>query len=502
MVVARGGLTGGLQVIQTATESAHVSQDARSVAADATAHGKKSDGKGGLGLFARILAGLHGRHGTDAAGETDGAESSAGNGGLKTARGGNGSRATKAASATHAEVAASEKNTKHAEGEPSQTGLSEHEKNILDNLSALAASLPEDPSGQTTVVPETALDSPDGEDGNSGVPIADSKPESGKVPAAGTAHRQAKEVPTETVQGEASNAATADGSTSAVGEAAGVLTAESSEKPRKSGDRPTLGQADGSGSRETLAGGLDGQVQPSVVFANSGNGTGREELGARDRRRNLVAEARELRAGGATRGENAALVNLGDPVGRTEVVGKDMVVEVRMPTHNGTSSATTAWDNRQVQTPQAMENMLTRELQQHLNGDIVRQASLILRDGSEGTIRLALKPESLGNVKIHLEMAENKITGFIVVESEDAMRAFEREIDSIRKEFMDAGFDGAELQMSLADGGSGQGGETEDGAFTPRAFAASRYDASAEMTETSPSVAVFLEGTGAVDVHA
>jgi flagellar hook-length control protein FliK len=173
-----------------------------------------------------------------------------------------------------------------------------------------------------------------------------------------------------------------------------------------------------------------------------------------------------------------------------------------MPTHNGTSSATTSWDGRQVQTPQTMENLLARELQQHLNGDIVRQASLILREGSEGTIRLALKPESLGNVKIHLEMAENKITGFIVVESEEAMRAFEREIDSIRKEFMDAGFDGAELQMSLADGGSGQGDETEDGAFMPRAFAASRYDASAEMTETSPSAYVFLEGTGAVDVHA
>ena len=77
---------------------------------------------------------------------------------------------------------------------------------------------------------------------------------------------------------------------------------------------------------------------------------------------------------------------------------------------------------------QAFENLLARELHQNLNGDIVRHASIILRDGGEGTIRLSLKPESLGNVKIHLEMAENKIAGRIIVESNDALRAFEREI--------------------------------------------------------------------------
>jgi hypothetical protein len=100
----------------------------------------------------------------------------------------------------------------------------------------------------------------------------------------------------------------------------------------------------------------------------------------------------------------------------------------------------------------AFENLLARGLEQDLSAGIVREARFVLRDGNEGTIKLSLKPESLGNVKIRLEMAENKITGHIVVESEEALRAFEREIHSLEQAFRDSGFEGAELDFSLAQG--------------------------------------------------
>ncbi|MDR3174389.1 MAG: hypothetical protein LBU19_09080, partial [Treponema sp.] len=54
------------------------------------------------------------------------------------------------------------------------------------------------------------------------------------------------------------------------------------------------------------------------------------------------------------------------------------------------------------------EDILARELRQTVNNDIVRNAQVILRDGGEGLIRLSLKPESLGNVKIRLELTDNK----------------------------------------------------------------------------------------------
>jgi flagellar hook-length control protein FliK len=136
----------------------------------------------------------------------------------------------------------------------------------------------------------------------------------------------------------------------------------------------------------------------------------------------------------------------------------------------------------------SFENILARELHQNLNGDIVRHASVVLRDGNEGTIRLSLKPESLGNVKIHLEMTENKIAGRIVVESGEVLRAFEREIRSLEQAFRDSGFDAAVLEMAVAsDGRNGadrQWKEAETGPFYSARLAASAYDAPAGDTES------------------
>jgi flagellar hook-length control protein FliK len=137
------------------------------------------------------------------------------------------------------------------------------------------------------------------------------------------------------------------------------------------------------------------------------------------------------------------------------------------------------------------EEVLGRELREHLSNDIVRQASLVLRNGGEGTLRLSLKPESLGNVKIRLEMSENKITGHIVVESSEAFKAFERELPVLEKQFQESGFGETSLDMAFAqDGGnSGAGGGFPDGEypngvypqFSPVA-AASSYDAEVEHT--------------------
>ncbi|MDR2444418.1 MAG: flagellar hook-length control protein FliK [Spirochaetaceae bacterium] len=130
----------------------------------------------------------------------------------------------------------------------------------------------------------------------------------------------------------------------------------------------------------------------------------------------------------------------------------------------------------------SFETFLARELQQNLNGDIVRQAQVLLREGGEGTIRLSLKPESLGKVKISLEMTENKITGKIVVESGEALRAFEHEMESLEQTFRGEGFDGASLSLELAEHQEPGGGEGEwrpgSGNISTKT-ASSRYDGNA-----------------------
>jgi flagellar hook-length control protein FliK len=78
---------------------------------------------------------------------------------------------------------------------------------------------------------------------------------------------------------------------------------------------------------------------------------------------------------------------------------------------------------------------------------------MVLKEGGEGLIRLSLKPESLGNVKIRLELSENKIAGHIIVENNDALRAFERELPVLEAAFKDSGFEGASLELTRDNGG-------------------------------------------------
>ena len=131
------------------------------------------------------------------------------------------------------------------------------------------------------------------------------------------------------------------------------------------------------------------------------------------------------------------------------------------------------------------EDALARELRGNLSMDIVKNASLIVRNGGEGTIRLALNPASLGNVKIHLEMSENKIMGHIIVESNDALRAFQRELPALERAFRDSGFIETSLDMSLAQEGGEFGDDQHqwpEGNFPALdpALAAARYDAGME----------------------
>ncbi|AEF84739.1 putative treponemal aqueous protein [Treponema primitia ZAS-2] len=175
------------------------------------------------------------------------------------------------------------------------------------------------------------------------------------------------------------------------------------------------------------------------------------------------------------------------PFGET---GPERVSELTVDLKNGGRNREFPEAGHEKTAGQAFEDILARELHQNLNGDIVRQASIMVKDGGEGTIKLSLKPESLGMVKIRLEMVENKITGHIIVESNEALRAFEREMHSLEQAFRDSGFEGASLDMALAqDGGrnSGQGrwnGEPERPLFSPQ-LVSSSYDSSVESTLVS-----------------
>jgi len=120
---------------------------------------------------------------------------------------------------------------------------------------------------------------------------------------------------------------------------------------------------------------------------------------------------------------------------------------------------------------------------------------MALRDGGESIIKLNLKPESLGNVKILLEMTENKVTGIILVESEEALNAFRREIASLEQAFKNSGFAEASLDLSLSSDGNNAWQEHEEKTFAPQ-MAASSYEDSLRDSEMETGVLIDIYNRG------
>jgi flagellar hook-length control protein FliK len=92
--------------------------------------------------------------------------------------------------------------------------------------------------------------------------------------------------------------------------------------------------------------------------------------------------------------------------------------------------------------------------------------------------------------------------GHIVVESNEALRAFERELPVLEKAFKDSGFSETNLEMFLAqdEGNFGAEEQQQEEEFLPQALAASRYDAETERMELTLLEESFLPGITPVNL--
>ncbi|UTC66487.1 MULTISPECIES: flagellar hook-length control protein FliK [unclassified Treponema] len=112
-------------------------------------------------------------------------------------------------------------------------------------------------------------------------------------------------------------------------------------------------------------------------------------------------------------------------------------------------------------TNQSFSAMLAQEIRESA-ADFVQAGKIVLRDNNAGEIRLHLRPENLGSVKINLELSEGKrVTGTVTVASKEAYEAFEKNLDNLAKEFKENGFEFAEFNLDWS-GTSGQDGFAEN----------------------------------------
>lgn len=128
------------------------------------------------------------------------------------------------------------------------------------------------------------------------------------------------------------------------------------------------------------------------------------------------------------------------------------------------STLKTATDRESPQAPRASAaprpnaSMTPIErLREMAGSELARAAGIILRDGGSGEIRLVLKPESLGSVRVRLNLSDNVIDGKIFVDNPEVKQVLEGSIDSLTRALSADGFQTASLQVSV----SGNGGEDQ-----------------------------------------
>ena len=207
----------------------------------------------------------------------------------------------------------------------------------------------------------------------------------------------------------------------------------------------------------------------------------------------ISVEVRDLRTaanGSAQTAGTLVETAAGRALQQSSSANGEITMDLRLPENANAPLSQASWD---VKAGSALENMLARELHNNFNGDIVRHASVALKDAGAGTIKIALHPETLGNVKIHLELTDNKITGRIIVESADAMNAFRKEMSALEQAFKDSGFADANLDLSLTADGEKSGGQDENAHSSQ--YAAFSYEDSYDQ-KTSAVIDVFFGTSG------
>ncbi len=93
-------------------------------------------------------------------------------------------------------------------------------------------------------------------------------------------------------------------------------------------------------------------------------------------------------------------------------------------------------------------------------GKIAEQARFILKDNDRGEIRLTLYPESLGKVKIALNLNGHHLDGRIFVENQNVKDVFQQNLNSLTQSLRDSGWN--ELSLNVTVGGQDQPKEGSD----------------------------------------
>ena len=134
--------------------------------------------------------------------------------------------------------------------------------------------------------------------------------------------------------------------------------------------------------------------------------------------------------------------------------------------YTGTGSSTRSRE------PAAQRTALMSSLKETVNSEIVKQAGIMVKGNGSGEIRLVIKPENLGKVRIKLSLNDNHIAGRIIVENNIVREIFESNLTNLYKAFGSEGFEASGLEVTVQGGGDGKTGKQSHGEAGRRAVRA------------------------------
>ena len=102
-------------------------------------------------------------------------------------------------------------------------------------------------------------------------------------------------------------------------------------------------------------------------------------------------------------------------------------------------------------------------VRENLSSQIVKQSGIILRNNNSGEIRLVLKPEHLGRVRLRIQLDENRLSGRIFVDSSFVKDSFEQNLEALYRAFRNNGYEtsGFEVFVDGKETGDGTPGDRE-----------------------------------------
>lgn len=91
--------------------------------------------------------------------------------------------------------------------------------------------------------------------------------------------------------------------------------------------------------------------------------------------------------------------------------------------------------------------------------EILKHAAIVVKDGGNGEIQLLLKPESLGSVRVKLNIEDNNIVGRIIVDNSNVKQIMEQNLADLENALKDNGYQNPSFEVFIA--GQGADGKKE-----------------------------------------